>query len=162
MRFLRAETKLANILADLGFSARHYFEIFRNLKIFVWARRNLTFNFCVRELNIQTVFPSQISIEYNVFASIRLKPSTSNFRHHNKQIPNTYEALITLPGIGRSTAGAILSLSRIEPKAILDGNVKRVLSRFYSVQVVLFFLYGNATAIRRFCGRFCVCLVNIL
>ena len=53
---------------------------------------------------------------------------------HNKQIPNTYEALIALPGIGRSTAGAILSLSRIEPKAILDGNVKRVLARFYSVK----------------------------
>ncbi|GIT37472.1 MAG: hypothetical protein Ct9H300mP6_13400 [Gammaproteobacteria bacterium] len=53
---------------------------------------------------------------------------------HNSQIPNTYELLITLPGVGRSTAGAILSLSRIEPKAILDGNVKRVLSRFYSVQ----------------------------
>ena len=53
---------------------------------------------------------------------------------HNSQIPNTYEALIALPGIGRSTAGAILSLSRIEPKAILDGNVKRVLARFYSVQ----------------------------
>jgi len=53
---------------------------------------------------------------------------------HNSQVPNTFDALIALPGIGRSTAGAILSLSRIEPRAILDGNVKRVLSRFYSVQ----------------------------
>ena len=53
---------------------------------------------------------------------------------HNSQVPNNFDALIALPGIGRSTAGAILSLSRIEPRAILDGNVKRVLSRFYSVQ----------------------------
>jgi A/G-specific adenine glycosylase len=40
---------------------------------------------------------------------------------------------MSLPGIGRSTAGAILSISSGARHAILDGNVKRVLSRYYAV-----------------------------
>ena len=48
-------------------------------------------------------------------------------------IPKRLEELIALPGIGRSTAGAILSLSYIEPQPILDGNVKRVLTRFFNI-----------------------------
>jgi A/G-specific adenine glycosylase len=38
-----------------------------------------------------------------------------------------------LPGVGRSTAGAILSLSLGQHYPILDGNVKRVLARCYAV-----------------------------
>ena len=38
--------------------------------------------------------------------------------------------MIELPGIGESTAGALLSLAFDEPGIILDGNVKRVLLRF--------------------------------
>ncbi len=49
------------------------------------------------------------------------------------RFPNTLAEVESLPGIGRSTAGAILSLSRGEPTAILDGNVKRVLSRVFLV-----------------------------
>ena len=49
------------------------------------------------------------------------------------EIPKKLEELIALPGIGRSTAGAILSLSYIEPQPILDGNVKRVLTRFFNI-----------------------------
>jgi A/G-specific adenine glycosylase len=45
--------------------------------------------------------------------------------------PDSLEKVMELPGIGRSTAGAILSLTLNEPYAILDGNVKRVLSRFF-------------------------------
>jgi A/G-specific adenine glycosylase len=40
---------------------------------------------------------------------------------------------MALPGIGRSTAGAILALSRGERHPILDGNVKRVLARYFAV-----------------------------
>lgn len=47
--------------------------------------------------------------------------------------PNTLEELVKLPGIGRSTAGAILSIAFKISTPILDGNVKRVLARFYSV-----------------------------
>ena len=49
------------------------------------------------------------------------------------ELPSTMEDLMALPGIGRSTAGAILSLAYQQPTAILDGNVKRVLARVYQV-----------------------------
>ncbi|MGH8148559.1 MAG: A/G-specific adenine glycosylase [Steroidobacteraceae bacterium] len=46
------------------------------------------------------------------------------------RFPERFEEIASLPGIGRSTAGAILALSRGERHAILDGNVKRVLCRY--------------------------------
>lgn len=49
---------------------------------------------------------------------------------YDGEFPNTVEEVQGLPGIGRSTAGAILSLSRNVSAPILDGNVKRVLTRF--------------------------------
>ena len=48
----------------------------------------------------------------------------------NGQFPVEFDEVVALPGIGRSTAGAILAISQDQPYAILDGNVKRVLSRF--------------------------------
>lgn len=48
---------------------------------------------------------------------------------HQGKLPTTLEALIQLPGIGRSTAGAILALALGQRHPILDGNVKRVLAR---------------------------------
>ena len=48
--------------------------------------------------------------------------------------PNTLENVIGLSGIGRSTAGAILSIAFQQKQAILDGNVKRVLARFHEVE----------------------------
>jgi len=48
--------------------------------------------------------------------------------------PISIEEVIALPGIGRSTAGAILSLSLGQPHAILDGNVKRVLTRHFAIE----------------------------
>ena len=47
--------------------------------------------------------------------------------------PNTLDGLQGLPGIGRSTAAAILSISLGGRAPILDGNVKRVLARFHAV-----------------------------
>lgn len=49
-------------------------------------------------------------------------------------LPTTQAGLQALPGIGRSTAGAILALSMGRPAAILDGNAKRVLARFHAVE----------------------------
>lgn len=48
--------------------------------------------------------------------------------------PETFDQVVALPGIGRSTAGAILSLALGQHHAILDGNVKRVLARFFMVE----------------------------
>jgi len=50
------------------------------------------------------------------------------------RFPRKFADLLCLPGIGRSTAGAILALAHGEPHAILDGNVKRVLTRLYGVK----------------------------
>lgn len=52
---------------------------------------------------------------------------------HNGTLPLTIEGLMELPGIGRSTAGAILSLGSDQSAPILDGNVKRVLCRYRCV-----------------------------
>ena len=47
--------------------------------------------------------------------------------------PGQIDVLMSLPGIGRSTAGAILALACNRHHAILDGNVKRVLTRFHAI-----------------------------
>jgi A/G-specific adenine glycosylase len=53
---------------------------------------------------------------------------------HGGELPRDFDALIALPGIGRSTAGAILSQAWGERFAILDGNVKRVLCRLHGIE----------------------------
>src|SRR5690606_35265446 len=52
---------------------------------------------------------------------------------HDGEIPSSLEQLISLPGIGRSTAGAIRSLGHGLDGEILDGNVRRVIGRFFLV-----------------------------
>lgn len=52
---------------------------------------------------------------------------------HGGELPRAIDALVALPGIGRSTAAAILALSCGQRHAILDGNVKRVLARFHAI-----------------------------
>ncbi len=49
------------------------------------------------------------------------------------RFPETLDELTALPGIGQSTAGAILSIAFNKSHPILDGNVKRVLARFKAV-----------------------------
>ncbi|MGB5329770.1 MAG: NUDIX domain-containing protein, partial [Gammaproteobacteria bacterium] len=52
---------------------------------------------------------------------------------HRGRFPQTFAAVEALPGIGRSTAGAILSFAFGQHWPILDGNVKRVLARCFRV-----------------------------
>ncbi|MEE9343573.1 MAG: A/G-specific adenine glycosylase [Gammaproteobacteria bacterium] len=52
---------------------------------------------------------------------------------HHADFPEAIETMIDLPGIGRSTAGAILAIAHHQRHPILDGNVKRVLTRFHAV-----------------------------
>jgi A/G-specific adenine glycosylase len=61
-------------------------------------------------------------------AAVRIRDEFSG------EFPATFEEVASLPGIGRSTAGAILALSRRERFPILDGNVKRVLSRYFGIE----------------------------
>jgi A/G-specific adenine glycosylase len=55
-------------------------------------------------------------------------------QRHDGEFPATLDDVMALPGIGRSTAGAILALSRGQRHPILDGNVKRVLARYFGVE----------------------------
>jgi A/G-specific adenine glycosylase len=52
---------------------------------------------------------------------------------HGGTVPADFDALHALPGIGRSTAGAILAQAHGARWPILDGNVKRVLARYHAV-----------------------------
>jgi A/G-specific adenine glycosylase len=53
---------------------------------------------------------------------------------HGGELPRDFDALAALPGIGRSTAGAILAQAHGLRFAILDGNVKRVLARYHGIE----------------------------
>lgn len=53
---------------------------------------------------------------------------------HGGDLPRDFDALLSLPGIGRSTAGAILAQAWGERFPILDGNVRRVLARYHGVE----------------------------
>ncbi|BAW80197.1 A/G-specific adenine glycosylase [Candidatus Nitrosoglobus terrae] len=57
------------------------------------------------------------------------------WRNYGNELPHTLEAFIELPGIGRSTAGAILALALGQRHPILDGNVKRVLVRQQAINI---------------------------
>jgi A/G-specific adenine glycosylase len=50
---------------------------------------------------------------------------------HEGRIPSDYDALLDLPGIGQYMAGAILSIAFNKPYPVVDGNVRRVLSRLH-------------------------------
>ncbi|MDP1636188.1 MAG: A/G-specific adenine glycosylase, partial [Gallionellaceae bacterium] len=52
----------------------------------------------------------------------------------NGNFPRKFEDIVALPGIGRSTAAAICALAYHERRAILDGNVKRVLARYCGIE----------------------------
>ncbi len=52
---------------------------------------------------------------------------------YNSEFPSSVDELCKLPGIGRSTAGAICAIAFQSPTPILDGNVKRVLCRFLGI-----------------------------
>ncbi|MSU83757.1 MAG: A/G-specific adenine glycosylase, partial [Pedosphaera sp.] len=53
---------------------------------------------------------------------------------HNGVFPQDPAAILSLPGIGRYTAGAIASIALDQPEPILDGNVIRVLTRFFALE----------------------------
>ena len=52
---------------------------------------------------------------------------------HDGQFPEKLDEVMALPGIGRSTAGAILAIALGQRQSILDGNVKRVLARVFGI-----------------------------
>ncbi len=62
-----------------------------------------------------------------------IAPRRSASAQHGGELPRDFDALAALPGIGRSTAGAILAQAHGLRFPILDGNVKRVLTRYLGI-----------------------------
>jgi len=85
------------------------------------------------EASIDDVLAHWSGLGYYARARNLHKCSVRVVEEHNGELPTTLDALQDLPGIGRSTAAAILSLSGGQHEAILDGNVKRVLARCFAV-----------------------------
>ncbi len=52
---------------------------------------------------------------------------------YDGQFPDTYDALLTLPGVGPYTAAAIASIAFDRPETVLDGNVERVMARLFDI-----------------------------
>ena len=59
-----------------------------------------------------------------------LKAAALIVRRHGGQVPETYESLIELPGIGDYTASAVLSIAFGKPYPVIDANVRRIGRRF--------------------------------
>lgn len=70
------------------------------------------------------------------YARARNLHKTAKIVSHDYQghFPHDFDQIVALPGIGRSTAGAILSIAFQQPTPILDGNVKRVLCRIKAIR----------------------------
>jgi A/G-specific adenine glycosylase len=67
------------------------------------------------------------------YARARNLHKTAQLIKQQQRFPDTFQELIALPGIGQSTAGAILSIAFNSSHPILDGNVKRVLTRYKGI-----------------------------
>lgn len=97
--------------------------------------------FMQRFVNVQTLSDAPIDhvlhhwsgLGYYARARNLHKAAQQVVAEHNGEFPRSLEGLIDLPGIGQSTAGAILSLSMAQRAPILDGNVKRVLARYFMI-----------------------------
>ena len=83
---------------------------------------------------LDTVLEHWAGLGYYARARNLHKAAKQVVAEHSGELPANQAALEALPGIGRSTAGAILSLGFGQVAAILDGNVKRVLARHAGIE----------------------------
>ncbi|WJG09736.1 A/G-specific adenine glycosylase [Aliiglaciecola sp. LCG003] len=85
------------------------------------------------DANIDEVLHLWTGLGYYARARNLHKAAVAIRDHHGGEFPQSLEEVIALPGIGRSTAGAILSIACGQSVSILDGNVKRVLARYFAI-----------------------------
>ena len=97
--------------------------------------------FLTRYPDLQTLAKSRVSelkrvwypLGYNI-RPLRLRQIAKTVvRQHGGQLPDSYDGLIALDGIGRYTAGAVLSFAFRQDAPILDTNVARLLQRVFGV-----------------------------
>lgn len=84
--------------------------------------------------NVDDVLSLWTGLGYYARARNLHKAAKCIVEDHKAKLPDNLEKLIALPGIGRSTAGAIMTLGFHQNHPILDGNVKRVLTRFFAIE----------------------------
>ncbi len=82
---------------------------------------------------LETVMSSWAGLGYYSRARNLHRCAQQIVAEHGAEFPRSAELLAQLPGIGRSTAAAVAALAFGERAAILDGNVKRVLTRLFGV-----------------------------
>ena len=85
--------------------------------------------------DLQTVLKAWEGLGYYARARNVHRAAQRIVSEYNSQIPQDFDQITDLPGIGRTTAGGILSSAYNLPYAILDGNVKRVLARLMALPV---------------------------
>jgi len=84
---------------------------------------------------LDTVLHHWTGLGYYARARNLKKAAETIVRTHRGRFPQTLEEVSALPGIGRSTAGAILAFAFGQRHPILDGNVKRVLARVHALDM---------------------------
>ena len=83
------------------------------------------------------VMAAWAGLGYYARARNLLKCARAVVADHNGHFPDSYDALITLPGIGPYTAAAIASIAFDQPETVVDGNVERVMARLHDVHAPL-------------------------
>ena len=99
-------------------------------------------NFIGRFVNIKTLAEADLDEVLYYWTGLGYYARARNLHHtariimeeHKGLFPSTVDQLMSLPGIGRSTAGAILALACNQRHPVLDGNVKRVLTRYHGIE----------------------------
>ncbi len=89
----------------------------------------------VAAAELETVLKLWQGLGYYARARNLYRAAQQIMEQHQGQFPQNYVAVMALPGIGRSTAGAILSAAFNQAHPILEGNVKRVLARLTALPV---------------------------
>lgn len=79
----------------------------------------------------EDVMAAWAGLGYYARARNLLKCARVVHHDHDGVFPDTYDALIALPGIGPYTAAAVASIAFDRPETVLDGNVERVMARLY-------------------------------
>ena len=87
------------------------------------------------QAELQTVLKAWEGLGYYARARNLYRAAQQIVQQHDGIFPTRLEAVVALPGIGRTTAGGILSAAFNQPVSILDGNVKRVLARLIALCV---------------------------
>jgi A/G-specific adenine glycosylase len=89
------------------------------------------------EANDDEVMRHWSGLGYYARARNLLAAARAVVQRHDGRFPQRFDDLVALPGIGRSTASAIAAFAAGERRAILDGNVKRVLARHHGIDGVV-------------------------